>query len=177
MVLTVITGSNPPPTVTSVSGGGVATWSMATRLSDTTETYYDSEIWTGTVTTTGPSIVSIKISGYSNGNDLTAQEFSAGADATWSIVSSASVVDFNTPFAYPPLSAANPNSLYYGLALRNNSGSLSGASSGFTYIATGLPGGDLITYDANASGLMAPTAVNSSAGSRQDALAVLVTAS
>ena len=105
------------------------------------------------VATTGPSTITITVSGYSNGNNLTAQEFSAGAGATWSIASSGALSSFGSPWDYPLLSAAGSGELYYGFAVRNNSGTLSGGgTAGFTYVATGLPGGDLVAYDASASG-------------------------
>jgi len=146
------------------------------RVTDLSSTELDSEIWSGVVTSTGPSVITAKISGYSNANDLTAQEFSAGAGATWAVASSGALTSFNSPFGYPSLDATSANELYYGLAVRNNSGSLSGTSAGFTYVPTGLPAGGLVAYDTAAPATSQPLVANSSAGSRQDSVAALLTA-
>jgi RHS repeat-associated protein len=177
MVLTVSTGSNPAPTVSTVSGGGVGTWTLAKRIDDNTYAFEDAEIWTGVVTATGASTITITLSGYSDGNDLTAQEFSAGSGATWSVASSAAATQFNTPFDYPSLTAASAGQLYYGVAIRNNSGTLAGGgTTGFTYNATGLGLSDLVTYDTNVSGAVEPTATNSSSGSYENVVGVLISA-
>ena len=177
MLLTVDTNNSTPPIVTSVSGGGVSNWSFVKRLTDASNAGYDTEIWSGVVATTGPSTITITVSGYSNGNDLTAQEFSAGAGATWSIASSGALSSFGSPWDYPLLSAAGSGELYYGFAVRNNSGTLSGGgTAGFTYVATGLPGGDLVAYDASASGALQPVGADTRGDSYQDAVAVLVSA-
>jgi hypothetical protein len=128
------------------------------------------------VSSTGPSVITVKISGYSNGNNLTAQEFSAGPGATWSVASSGAVTSFGSPFDYPSLNAASAHELYYGLAVRNNAGSLSGTSAGFTYVPTGPSAGGLVAYNTNASGALQPLGTNTSAGSRQDSVAALVMA-
>jgi hypothetical protein len=56
MVLTVSTNSNPAPTVTSVSGGGVSTWSLAKGETDNSYGYADDEKWTSVATATGAAV-------------------------------------------------------------------------------------------------------------------------
>jgi hypothetical protein len=120
MVLTVDTNNSTPPSVTSVSGGGVATWTLAKRVTDGTGAGYDAEIWTRVVSSTGPATVSIGVSGWSNNNDLTAQEFSAGPGTTWAVASAGSLVSDGTPWDYPSVSATGTDDLYYGFAVTNN---------------------------------------------------------
>lgn len=64
MVLMVDTNNSTPPEVTSVSGGGVGTWSLAQRLTDSSGGGYDTEIWTGVVDETGPSTISTTVGVY-----------------------------------------------------------------------------------------------------------------
>jgi RHS repeat-associated protein len=177
MVLTVTTNNSTPPTVSSVSGGGVASWSLDKRLTDTEGSGYDAEIWSGVVTATGQSTITITVGGYSNGNDLSAQELSAGAGATWDVASSGALASQGTPWDYPALSATASTELYYGFAVTNNNSWNTlegGGTTGFTYVSG--PGGDLIAYGTGAPGTLQPTGTDNG-GSDQDAVAIMVSAS
>lgn len=176
MVLTVSTDNSTPPTVTSVTGGGVSDWSLAQRFDDTTNALLNAEIWYGTISTTGSSTITATISGFSNFTDLTAQEFSAGGAATWSVDTGGGCSTLGTPWSYPSLTAAGSGELYYGVAIRNNSGTLSGnGTTGFTYEGSSFGNGDLVAYDADASGTIQPTGINSAGGSYEDTVAALFT--
>ena len=81
--------------VSSISGGGVSTW---TRQREGPYSGYggnDFEIWTGVVSSTGSSTVTVSFSGSvaSDGVELTGQEFSAasGSSTTWGLDTGAGV--------------------------------------------------------------------------------------
>jgi len=99
--------NSTPPTITSVSGGGVSSWQLLGRDDDTNYTQDNLEIWEGVVTTPGPSTITITLSGFSDGNDLLAQEFTAGKPVTWSFDTSGNVAGtLNQDFSYPSLAPA-----------------------------------------------------------------------
>jgi hypothetical protein len=176
LVLTVSTSNGVPPTVSTVSGGGVSTWALAKRVTVTSNNDSDVEIWSGTVTSTGASSVGITVSGYSNVNDLTAQEFTAGAQVTWSVPGAGALTSAGSPWLYPSL-AAGTGELYYGVATVNNSSTLSGGgTAGFKYVPTGLPQGDMVAYDAGVSGTVQPAGATSNSGSGEDAVGALFSA-
>ncbi|MDQ6944950.1 MAG: right-handed parallel beta-helix repeat-containing protein [Actinomycetota bacterium] len=147
------------------------------RLNETNNLIADLEIWMGVVTASGPSTITISVSGFSNGNDLTAQEFTAGSGATWSVDTSGTTTTFASPFSFPSLTPTGQHELYYGFATDNGQSALSGGgTAGFTYVPSGLPVGDLIAYDTDTSTTVAPVARNSNTGFYQDAVGVLLTA-
>jgi hypothetical protein len=176
MVLSVAASQWPAVTVASVSGGDVGTWSFVKREQDTSGGY-DAEVWAGTLSTTGPSTISVTLNG-SAGVDLTAQEFSAGAGATWAVASSgAANASFQTAWAYPTLASSSPVQLYYGFASRGGSGTLSGRSTpAFTYLQSGLPDSDLVAYDPSANGTLSPGGADTSGSDYIETVAALFTA-
>ncbi len=72
--------------VTAVSGGDVTSWHPAARP------FFDGndgqmlQIWYGQVSSTSPTTLSIAWNGTINNADVALEEFSAGANATWSLV-------------------------------------------------------------------------------------------
>ncbi len=160
----------------SVSGGGVGTW---TRVEGPYTGYggHDLEMWTGIVTTTGASTITVTFSSSvaSVYVGLAAQEFSAsGSGTVWGIDTGTGISNASgTSVTYPALAPGGTGELYFGYATVANTGS-AGSSSGFTYIPTS--DGDVAAYDANVSGAVQPTTTQSPAGV-SGGVAVLITAS
>ncbi len=177
MVLTATTVNSTPPTITSVSGGGVSDWSLAKRFTDSTYEDVDEEVWTGVVTATGAATITVALSGYAYADDLMAQEFSAGSGADWALDTSGSGTQASSPWAYPSLTATGSGELYYGVAVANNDSTLSGGgTSGFTYAQSGLTLNDMLAYDTDVSGTVAPAGTTSNDYSYEDTLGVLIAA-
>ena len=163
-------------TASSVSGGGVGTW---TRASDYTGySGHDLEIWTGTVTTTGASTVTVTFSASVTAvyTGLASQEFSASSGArrsgrldTTTGISNAS----STTITFPKLTPRATGELYFGYAAVANTAS-AGTTAGFVYTTTS--DGDMATYDTAVSAATQPTAPQSPAG-LSGAVAVLLAAS
>ncbi len=163
-------------TVSSVSGGGVATWTKGVQFTGTGGV--DTEIWFGKVTTTGASTVTFTWSSSIAGFDAEygAQEFSAGlgANAVWALdKSGTSNGASSTTVPFPTLAPAGTGELYFGYAEVANSAS-NGTTSGFTFQVT--TNGNDTAYDTNVSGSVAPTATQSPAGV-STAVGVLLTVS
>ena len=163
--------------VSSISGGGVSTW---TRREGPYSGYggNDFEIWTGVVSSTGSSTVTVSFSGSvaSDGVELTGQEFSAasGSSTTWGLDTGAGVSNSSsTTVTFPTLTPSGSGELYFGFAQVDNTGS-AGSTSGFTYDVTS-PAENVVTYDPNVSAAATPTASQSPAGT-SGAAAVLMTA-
>lgn len=121
----------------SVSGGGVTTWTRASGHEDTNDQQLV-EIWWGPVTATGSATITVTNSGATGFNRVYAREFSSTPSGTWSVVaaspspatSSASSSGTGTAVSYPSLTGSG---LYIGNA-DSVFGSMSGGStSGFTY--------------------------------------------
>ena len=74
----------------------------------------------------GASTIKVTMTGYSNVDDLTAQEFSAGSSVQWSVGTSNVLTSVGSPWDYPSLSPTGAGELYYGVATVNNSDTLSG---------------------------------------------------
>ncbi len=177
MVLTVTTVNSTPPTVTSVSGGGVSDWSLAKRATDSSYADVDEEVWTGVVTTTGAGTITVALSGYADADDLMAQEFSAGAGATWALDTSGAATRTGSPWDYPSLTASGTGELYYGVAVANNDSTESGGgTSGFTYLQSGQVLNDMLAYDTDASGTVEPAGTTANNYSYEDTLGVLISA-
>ena len=163
-------------TATSVSGGGVGTW---TRAGGPYSGYsgHDLEIWTGTVTTTGASTVTVAFSASVTAvyTGLATQEFSAssGTATVWGTDTKAGVSNASsTTVTFPALTPAGTGELYFAYDAVANSAS-AGTTSGFTYTTTS--DGDVTTYDTGVSSAVAPTAKQSPAGV-SGGVAVLLTA-
>ena len=158
-----------------VSGGGVGTWGRAEDY--TGYSGHDLEIWTGTVTTSGASTVTV---GYSASvsavyTGLSARRFAGpGSGTVWGIDTGAGISNASSTTAIlPSLTPAGPAELYFGYAAIANTGS-AGTTSGFTYATTS--DGDVAAYDTSVSATVQPTATQSPAG-LSGAAAVLITAS
>ena len=107
MLLGIEDSNTTLPTVSSVSGGGVSSWTLLASDADTTYTQDSDEIWEGVVTAPGPSNIAIALDGYSDGDDLLAQEFTAGSLVTWSLDKSGKVTGTDAQaFNYPSLTPA-----------------------------------------------------------------------
>jgi len=153
-------------TATSVSGGGVTTWTRAIQYVGVNEPR-EYEIWYGVVTSTGSSPIVFTLSGSNAGfvAEYEAQEFTdgLGSGTTWSLdttghsetVSSATVT-------YPSLNAAGAGELYYGFA-DMPSAPAAGMTSGFTYFTT-ADANQTAYNPAAGPGAVQPTSTQASAG-------------
>jgi hypothetical protein len=176
VVLTVKVGSGTV-TASSITGGGVATWTRA-EGPYTGFTGNDLEMWTGVVTTTGAATVTVSFSSpvTSIYTGLAAQEFSSskGAATTWSLDTGAGISNASsTTVTFPKLTPAGSGELYVGYAPVANTGA-GGSTAGVTYATTA--DADVTAYDTNVSAALQPTATQSPAGV-SGAVAVLVVAS
>ena len=123
-------------TVSSISGGGVASWSNLSQDTDSTDGL-DLELWMGTVTATGASTITVTFSGSVAADivELAAQEFSSGlgAGTTWTRDShGAQNNGSSTTIGYPPLTPAGAAELYVGYAWAGTTPT-SGSSGGTTW--------------------------------------------
>ncbi len=165
------------PTVVSVTGGGVRSWTLVATDDDPTYTQDGDEIWEGIVSTPGPSTITMTLNGFSDGDDLLAQEFTAGSAVNWSVDQSGRVTGTNAPaFNYPSLSPSGSSELYFAIGNAVDNTQLVGAGTpGVTYVGTGLECVSLVAYDTNTSGRLAPAVANSAGGGNwETALAVLI---
>jgi len=168
-------------TVTSVSGGGVTTWTCI--AGPEVDTYpganSNREIWLGRVTATGSATITVAYSATPSVlTELMAQEFSStlGASASWALVgtewdllNSAST----TAPLFPSLTASTSGQLYFGHMTFEQTGA-NGSTSGFVYVDA-PHGGNKVAYNTNVSaGAVQPNAVQAPA-STAHAIAVLVT--
>src|ERR1700688_3961060 len=169
--------STSTPKVSSISGGGVTTWTKAVQFDGTTYTA-DLEIWFGKVTSTGSSTItftwSASIAGHAS--EYGAQEFTAGLGAStiWAADKTGTLNGASsTTVAFPSLTPSGSSELFFSYALVANNAS-AGSTSGFTYAVT--TEGNVATYDPNVSGAVSPTATQSPAGV-SSSVAVLLSAS
>ena len=145
--------------VSSVTGGG-ATWTKIASVADTTQAK-DVELWLGTVTTAGPSSISLTYSATVTNSaiELSSQEFTdgTGPSTTWSVDSTGNVQtdSQSNTITYPSLSSSSAGELYVGYA-RSGFPPSSGSTPGFVYQATAVP--NQYIYDTNVTGAAAPTA-------------------
>ena len=167
---------SPTATVSSVSGGGVTTW---TKIEGFENSYpSDQELWMGTVTSTGSSTITVGFSGSVTGDlvELSAKEFTAGlgTSTAWSVDTAAAQNNgSSTSVPFPILTPAGSSELYFGYGGVPGTSS-AGSTSGFTY--AGTAGSNVIAYDPGVSSTVSPTAAQSPAGVSW-ALAALITAS
>jgi hypothetical protein len=175
-----IVGSNA--TVLSLSGGGASGWTRFQQYLDTPSWSglpHDTEIWVGTITSTGSSTFTVSYSqSVSAANiDLAAQEFTAGlgTNTHWSRDTGAGQDNLGSSFsvAFPSLHPSAPRELYFGYAWVPATAS-TGSTSGFTYGVTA--DSNLIAFDPNVSATVSP--VGSQTESNPSAsFAVLIAAS
>jgi RHS repeat-associated protein len=153
-------------TVSSISGGGVTTWTKATGFSGSVGS--DEEIWYGKVSSTGSSTITVTWSGSvsSEATEYSAQEFSSGfgSGTTWAVDKTGTLNNASSnTLTYPSLSPTGAGELYFGYVGVPNTPS-AGSTSGFTYDATAQ--GNQVTYSIDVSSPSAyqPTASQSPAG-------------
>ncbi len=153
-------------TATSVSGGGVTTWTRAIQYVGVNEPR-EYEIWYGVVTSTGTSSITFTLSGSNTGfvAEYEAQEFTAGlgAGTTWSLDTTGHQETVSsTTVTYPSLMPAAAGELYYGFADMPSTPS-AGSTTGFTYFTT-ADANQTAYNPAAGSGLLQPTSTQGSAG-------------
>ena len=149
--------------VSSVSGGGAATWTKLVGFTDNSS--HDLEIWLGTVTTVGSATITVAYSpsAASSSVELTSQEFTAGLGAAtvWAKDTAAGQSNpSSTSIASPALTPAGTGELYLSYS-RSPGQVLAGSTPGFTYDPTAL--GNMVLYDSGVTGAVAPTSTQSPA--------------
>jgi RHS repeat-associated protein len=144
-------------TVTSLSGGGVTSWTRLEQYADSSSD--DVELWMGKVTTAGSSTITAAFSASVAGHfvDIDAQEFANfGSATTWTKdTAGGSGSSGSTTVSYPSLTPATSGELYIGFAPAYGSVG-SGSTPGFTYVPD--PGDNMVVYDPVVSSTVAPTA-------------------
>ena len=158
----------PSFTASTISGGGVGTWTRAYGFL-TLDGFHGQELWWGKVTSTGASTLTVSYtSGSTAGNSESAssvdvQEFrsSAGASTVWSVDKTGKDDSgvASTTLKYPTLSPSSPPETYFGyLAVP---GAIdSGTTSGVTYQTDARY--NQVAYATSVSGTITPTATSSS---------------
>jgi hypothetical protein len=151
-------------TTTSLSGGGVTTWSRAIQYVGTGEPR-EYELWYGQVTSTGSSTITFTLSGSIVGHnaEYEAQEFTAGlgSSSVWTLdTTNHQENSSSTTLTYPSLTPAGAGELYFGFIDMPNPPS-AGSTPGVTYYTT--PDANQIAYDpASGSGALQPTSTQGS---------------
>jgi hypothetical protein len=161
--------------LSSISGGGVSTWTRAISYSGYAN--HDLEMWTGEVSMTGASPITVKFSSSvaSTHTGLAAQEFSAsaGVNSVWNVDTSGGISNAaTTTVTFPKLTPSGSDELYFSYAVVANTAS-AGKTSGYAYSTTS--DGDVAAYDVNVSSVQQPTATQSPTGV-SGAIAVLIAA-
>jgi len=116
--------SGPSFAASTVSGGGVTTWTRA-RAYPTSDGSYGEELWWGVVTSSGASTITVTYTSGSTAVDpgsatsLDVQQLrsSSGASTVWSIDGTPGVVDTGvstTAPNYPSLTPTSTNEAYFG---------------------------------------------------------------
>lgn len=187
LVLTVINvGFNF--TVTSVTGGGVTTWTLLSRANPGAPEG-ETEIWVGTITTAGAATITAN-SVQGGVTALGCQEFSIGTPATWAIDTTAASTDTTQAASgnYPSVTPTGLIELYVGAASLPG-GTTGGNTGGFNYQTGGLtfePGAQFVykascttpdaqspgwtqtsSYWSAVAGTIKPTAVTTGGGSHR----------
>ena len=152
------------PTVSTISGGGVTTWTKAVQFEGSGGT--DEEVWYGPVTTTGASTVSFTWSSPITADTVEygAQEFGAGlgASTAWTLDKTGTLDNTSsTTVSFPSLTPSGGTELYFGYAVPGTTASV-GTTSGFTYALTAS--GNVAAFDPDVSGAASPTATEAPAG-------------
>jgi hypothetical protein len=176
LVLTV-KASSATATVSSVKGGGVTTWTKLVSFKDNAS--HDLEIWLGTVTSTGSSTIAVGYSASVSGVsvELTSQEFTAGLGGAtiWTKDTGAGQSNASsTTVASPPFTIAGAGELYLSYS-RSPGEVLPGSTPGFTYDGTAL--GNMVLYDPNVTGAVAPTSTQTPANNTSSSIGALIEAS
>ncbi len=177
LLVLVVKVASTTVTATTVTGGGVGTWTRA----EGPYTGYagnDLEIWTGVVTATGASTITVAYSASVTAiyTGLASEEFSSssGSSTTWSVDTAAGISNpSSTTVTLPKLTPTGTGELYFGYGAVANTGA-AGTTSGFTYSTTA--DADVSAWNTNVSSALQPTATQAPAGV-SGAAAVLLTAS
>ena len=164
-------------TLSSISGGGVSTWTKAVQFDGTIGS--DVEIWYGTVTTTGSSTITFTWSGSVSSHTMEygAQEFTAGlgSSTVWSVDHTGTTNgSSSTTVPFPSLTPSGSGELYFGYSVVYNTAS-AGSTSGFTYPETAES--NVAAYNPNVSGAVSPTAAQSPAGISSSAATLMIASS
>ena len=157
--------ANGTGTISSVSGGGVSSWTKVTGTSSGSGSGTTTiEMWKGVVTSTGASTITVTFGGSTgNPNDLTAMEFTTGSTSgSWVVDSSATLYNSSSAtVTYPDLTPQSSKDLYVGYASAGSTMS-AGTTPGFTYANTSLTS-HMVAYNTSVSTTVQPTAVQSTA--------------
>ncbi len=174
MTTQIPTSSDP---VTSVSGGGVTTWTKV-NVSPSVASVNRVEMWMGTVTTAGSSSITVNYTSNPGTNEIAATEFTAAgvsSNTTWGVDSTgiSQNTGSSTTIAYPSLTSEGNAEVYIGYAQSQTTGS-AGSTAGFTYKVTGQ--NNVITYNTptSANTLYSPSAVE--VGGESNAVGAIITA-
>lgn len=162
--------------ISSVSGGGVTTWTNllhAVNLGAQTACF---DMWLGVVTATGSSTITFtgSASVASLGTSYFAQQFNGGASPTWSL-DGATATKTNTSSAtitWPTLTPVAANDLYIGGGQSALGATAGTQTAGYTMVAAG---GEPRLFKVAVSGAQAPTCTNG-ATSTSGTMAALIMA-
>ncbi len=160
--------------VSSVSGGGSTGW---TEISRSTANGGDTEVWLGTVTTTGSSTITATFSSSvsSKITELDSQEFqsSTGASTSWAldVAGNAGTTSSSTVVNLPTLAPSGSGELYVDFTeLDYSNTGVAGSTSGFNY---DVYQGSIFAYDTSVSASVSPTAAQTPTGTYAEAAALL----
>jgi hypothetical protein len=153
--------------ISTVSGGGVGTWTNAVINSDTTNAFR-TEIWWGVITSTSTAPTTITLTWASSISamdcELVSQMFASSlTPTTWVLdVASTHQTTTGTTLTFPTLAPTLGTELYWGYAIVDFTGQ-AGSTSGFTYDVTPTDT-NVVCYDAAVTASVSPTATQNSSG-------------
>ncbi|HSX37021.1 MAG TPA: hypothetical protein VLG13_02805, partial [Patescibacteria group bacterium] len=164
--------------VSSISGGGVSTWSKIVANAGN-GTVNRVEMWAGTVTSTGTSNITVTYSSSPGVEEITATEFTAAgvnASTSWGTESFSSQLNStsSSTVTMPSLTSVNGSELYIGYGQVQNPPSTAGSNSNFSYIVTGTQH-NILAYNPalTANTTYQPTATQNSSGQSNTVAAIL----
>ncbi len=151
-------------TVSTVSGGGVTTWTKIANQPNSTTA--EVELWWGVVTATGSANITCTVSNGSFMQSMAsiAQEFTGGP--VWSLDGTASGLTntSSTTITYPTQTPADTGRAYFGASLTGGTPNTTGQTSGYTVIKTSATSGLTLFYNpAVAVSAQSPTATSTGA--------------
>lgn len=165
-------------TITGISGGNVTTWSKIVAQNGN-GTVNRVEMWAGTVTNVGSSLITVTYSSSPGAEEVTATEFTAAgvnSSTSWGIESSASQLNTtaSNTVTFPSATAVDGSELYVGYGQVQNPPATAGSTTDFNYTVTSTQH-NIITYDTNltANTTYQPSANQNSAGESNTVDAVL----
>jgi len=127
--------------------------------------------WVMVTSPVPPSTVAF--TGSHSNDELMAQEYSAGAGATWSTGANGSTSSTTSTVTFPSLTPTGSGQLYLGFA-QVDGGGQAGSTPGFSYTITSAEA-SVLCWDANVSSTVSPTASQTATGS--DSVGALFAAS